>query len=86
MEGRRHPGYRLVPGTDQDRIRAVAALPNKGAFDRYAADSASVVRAGLKGLDKNRAVVHSGFSIRSRRVDAVHSATHRPQNRRAIKF
>ena len=38
----------------------VARVP-QGAFDRLSADAASVVRAGIKGLDRNRAVVVPGM-------------------------
>jgi short-subunit dehydrogenase len=51
----------LCPGPTKTEFGAVAGFAEKGAFDRFAADSASVVRAGLEGLDKNRAVVIPGF-------------------------
>jgi short-subunit dehydrogenase len=51
----------LCPGPTRTEFGAVAGFAEKGAFDRFAADSASVVRAGLEGLDKNRAVVIPGF-------------------------
>ena len=50
----------LVPA-DQDRVCAVAGFGDNSAFDRLATDAASVVRAGLAGLDKNRAVVVPGL-------------------------
>ncbi|HUE79869.1 MAG TPA: SDR family oxidoreductase [Sphingomicrobium sp.] len=51
----------LCPGPTKTEFGAVAGFPKEGAFDRLAADSASVVRAGLDGLDRNRAVVVPGF-------------------------
>lgn len=50
----------LCPGPTKTEFGAVAGFAEKGAFDRFAADSASVVRAGLDGLDNNRAVVIPG--------------------------
>ena len=51
----------LCPGPTRTEFGTVAGFAEKGAFDRFAADSAGVVRAGLKGLDKNRAVVIPGL-------------------------
>ena len=51
----------LCPGPTRTEFGAVAGFGENGAFDRYSADAASVVRAGLEGLDKNRAVVVPGF-------------------------
>ena len=51
----------LCPGPTKTEFGAVAGFAGNGAFDRFAADSASVVRAGLDGLDHNRAVVIPGF-------------------------
>ena len=51
----------LCPGPTKTEFGAVAGFGENGAFDRFAADSASVVRAGLEGLDKNRAVVVPGL-------------------------
>lgn len=51
----------LCPGPTKTEFGAVAGFAGNGAFDRFAADSASVVRAGLDGLDLNRAVVIPGF-------------------------
>jgi short-subunit dehydrogenase len=51
----------LCPGPTKTEFGAVAGFADNGAFDRFAADSASVVRAGLDGLDNNRAVVIPGF-------------------------
>jgi len=51
----------LCPGPTRTEFGAVAGFGENGAFDRYSADAASVVRAGLEGLDKNRAVVVPGL-------------------------
>ncbi len=51
----------LCPGPTRTEFGAVAGFGEKGTFDRMAMDAASVVRAGLKGLDKNRALVVPGL-------------------------
>ena len=51
----------LCPGPTKTEFGAVAGFAEKGAFDRFAADSAGVVRAGLECLDKNQAVVIPGL-------------------------
>jgi short-subunit dehydrogenase len=51
----------LCPGPTRTEFGAVAGFGEKGSFDRFAADAASVVRAGLAGMDHNRAVVVPGF-------------------------
>jgi uncharacterized protein len=51
----------LCPGPTRTEFGAVAGFGDNGAFDRFAADAQSVVRAGLEGLDRNRAVVVPGL-------------------------
>jgi short-subunit dehydrogenase len=51
----------LCPGPTRTEFGAVAGVTTDR-FDRFAADAASVVRAGLDGLDRNQAVVIPGFS------------------------
>ena len=51
----------LCPGPTRTEFGAVAGFGDNGAFDRYSADAASVVRAGLEGLERNRAVVVPGW-------------------------
>jgi hypothetical protein len=51
----------LCPGPTRTEFGAVAGFGDTGAFDRYSADASSVVRAGIEGLDKNRAVVVPGL-------------------------
>ena len=51
----------LCPGPTRTEFGTVAGFGENGAFDRFSADAESVVRAGLDGLDKNRAVVVPGW-------------------------
>lgn len=50
----------LCPGPTATEFGEVAGFGKAGAFDKLGADSASVVRAGLAGLDRNQAVVVPG--------------------------
>ena len=51
----------LCPGPTRTEFGAVAGFGENGSFDRMSMDAGSVVRAGLKGLDRNRAVVVTGL-------------------------
>ena len=51
----------LCPGPTRTEFGDVAGFGGNGLFDRVAMDAATVVRTGLKGLDKNRAVVVPGI-------------------------
>ena len=51
----------LCPGPTRTEFGAVAGFGDDGSFDRFSVDAASVVRAGLEALDKNRAVVVPGW-------------------------
>jgi short-subunit dehydrogenase len=51
----------LCPGPTRTEFGEVAGVTTDR-FDRFAADAASVVRAGLAGLDRNQAIVIPGFS------------------------
>jgi uncharacterized protein len=51
----------LCPGPTRTEFGAVAGFADKGGFDRLAMDAAPVVRLGLKGLDRNKAVVVTGL-------------------------
>jgi hypothetical protein len=51
----------LCPGPTKTEFGAVAGFGDNSGFDRLAADAASVVRAGLRGLEANRAVVVPGW-------------------------
>ncbi|MEO6359060.1 MAG: SDR family oxidoreductase [Sphingomicrobium sp.] len=54
----------LCPGPTRTEFGDVAGFKNKGAFDRLSMDSADVVRIGLAGLDRNKAVVIAGVTNR----------------------
>lgn len=51
----------LCPGPTRTEFGSVAGMPAKR-FDRISADAAGVVAAGLKGLDRNKAVVIPGLT------------------------
>jgi hypothetical protein len=51
----------LCPGPTRTEFGQVAGIGGSGRFDRLSADAASVVSAGLKGLDANKAVVVPGL-------------------------
>ena len=51
----------LCPGPTKTEFGAVAGFGENGGFDRLSADAASVVRAGLKALEANRAIVVPGW-------------------------
>jgi short-subunit dehydrogenase len=51
----------LCPGPTKTEFGEVAGFGDNSAFDRFSTDVASVVRAGLKGLESNRAVVVPGL-------------------------
>jgi hypothetical protein len=51
----------LCPGPTRTEFGEVAGLGG-GGFDRFSADARGVVAAGLKGLDRNRAVIVPGFA------------------------
>jgi short-subunit dehydrogenase len=51
----------LCPGPTRTEFGEVAGFGGNGLFDRVAMDASAVVRTGLAGLDKNRAVVVPGL-------------------------
>ena len=51
----------LCPGPTRTEFGAVAGVTS-ASFDRFAADAPSVVAAGLRGLERNRAVVIPGLA------------------------
>jgi short-subunit dehydrogenase len=51
----------LCPGPTRTEFGEVAGFGGNGAFDRLAMGSAEVVEIGLKGLDRNTAVVVAGL-------------------------
>lgn len=52
----------LCPGPTSTEFRSVSGFDPKGRLAKLSADAASVVRAGLKGLERNQAVVVPGLS------------------------
>ena len=52
----------LCPGPTRTEFRQVSGFNPKGPASKQSADTATVVRAGLEGLDKNRAVVVPGLA------------------------
>lgn len=50
----------LCPGPTRTEFGEVAGFKGDGRFDRWSMDSGEVVRLGLDGLEKNRAVVITG--------------------------
>ena len=52
----------LCPGPTRTEFGAVAGFGPEGAFDRLSMDSATVVRLGIEGLEKNKAVVITGLT------------------------
>ena len=58
----RHPTVTcLCPGPTRTEFGDVAGFGGNGLFDRVAMESPAVVKAGLDGLDKNKAVVVPGW-------------------------
>lgn len=51
----------LCPGPTRTEFGDVAGFGGNGLFDRVAMNAGEVVRAGLKGLDRNHAVVVTGW-------------------------
>jgi short-subunit dehydrogenase len=54
----------LCPGPTRTEFGEVAGFGGNGLFDRVAMGAAEVVEAGLKALDKNRAVIVTGWMNR----------------------
>jgi short-subunit dehydrogenase len=52
----------LCPGPTRTEFGEVAGFGGNGMFDRVAMEAPAVVAAGLKGLDKNKAVVVPGLT------------------------
>jgi len=69
----------LCPGPTRTEFGEVAGFRDKGAFDRLSMDSEPVVRAGLDGLAKNKAVVVPGV------VNKVGAASTRFAPRAAVR-
>lgn len=50
----------LCPGPTRTEFGEVAGFSGQGGFDRWSMDAADVVRLGLDGLDRNKAIVIPG--------------------------
>ena len=74
----------LCPGPTRTEFRSVSGFDPKGRLGKISADSASVVRAGLKGLDRNNAVVVPGVS--NKLISQLHRLFPRAVMRRAARM
>ena len=74
----------LCPGPTRTEFRSVSGFDPKGPIGKISADAASVVRAGLAGLDRNRAVVVPGLS--NKVIAQVHRLLPRALMRRAARM
>ena len=74
----------LCPGPTRTEFRSVSGFDPKGRLGKLSADSASVVRAGLRGLERNRAVVVPGLS--NKVISQVHRLFPRAVMRRAARM
>ena len=52
----------LCPGPTRTEFRSVSGFDPKGRLAKISADTESVVRAGLKGLERNKAVIVPGMT------------------------
>ncbi len=85
-EVRRH-GVRvscLCPGPTRTEFRSVSGFDPKGRLAKLSADAASVVRVGLIGLDRNKAVVVPGLSNKA--IAQAHRLFPRALMRRAARM
>lgn len=74
----------LCPGPTRTEFRSVSGFDPKGPTGKISADAASVVRAGLKGLDRNQAVVVPGLS--NKMIAQFHRLFPRALVRRAARM
>jgi short-subunit dehydrogenase len=74
----------LCPGPTRTEFRSVSGFDPKGRLGKLSADSVSVVRAGLNGLDQNRAVVVPGLS--NKLISQAHRFLPRAVMRRAARM
>ena len=74
----------LCPGPTRTEFRSVSGFDPKGPAGKLSADAASVVRAGLKGLERNQAVVVPGLS--NKMVAQLHRLFPRAIMRRAARM
>jgi short-subunit dehydrogenase len=74
----------LCPGPTRTEFRSVSGFDPKGRLGKISADAASVVRAGLIGLDRNKAVVVPGLS--NKIIAQAHRLVPRAVIRRAARM
>src|SRR5687768_2445187 len=74
----------LCPGPTRTEFRSVSGFAPKGPVGKIAADAAAVVAAGLKGLDRNQAVVVPGLS--NKMISQLHRLFPRAVMRRAARM
>jgi uncharacterized protein len=74
----------LCPGPTRTEFRSVSGFDPKGRLGKISADSESVVRAGLQGLERNRAVVVPGLS--NKLIAQAHRLFPRALMRRAARM
>lgn len=74
----------LCPGPTRTEFRSVSGFDPKGRLGKISADAESVVRAGLKGLEHNRAVVVPGLS--NKFISQVNRIVPRALMRRAARM
>jgi uncharacterized protein len=74
----------LCPGPTRTEFRLVSGFDPKGPLGKISADAASVVRAGLEGLDHNWAVVVPGLS--NKLISQLHRLFPRAVMRRAARM
>ena len=74
----------LCPGPTRTEFRQVSGFNPKGPASKQSADAASVVRAGLTGLEKNQAVVVPGLS--NKLIAQLHRFFPRALMRRAARM
>jgi len=74
----------LCPGPTRTEFRSVSGFNPKGPAGKIAADAAAVVAVGLKGLDRNQAVVVPGLS--NKLISQLHRLFPRAVMRRAARM
>jgi short-subunit dehydrogenase len=74
----------LCPGPTRTEFRSVSGFDPKGRLAKLSADAASVVAAGLRGLERNQAVVVPGLS--NKFISQAHRLLPRAVMRRAARM
>ncbi len=74
----------LCPGPTRTEFRSVSGFDPKGRLAKLSADAASVVAAGLRGLERNQAVVVPGLS--NKMIAQAHRLLPRAVMRRAARM